>query len=106
MNIKKQATADAAQEAKDKLDEIELEILKCESSYKAANEMKRNCLQRTGILVALRFSVSSQRKRKLESDLENLTFKQKKNTWSICLRGSEGDHKLESKPECMFLMSY
>ena len=39
----------------------------------------------------------SQRKRKLESDLENLTFKQKKNTWSICPRGSEGDHKLESK---------
>lgn len=57
MNIKKQATTDAAQEAKDKLDEIELEILKCESSYKAANEMKRNFLQRTGILVALRFSV-------------------------------------------------
>ena len=83
MNIKKQATTDAAQEAKDKLDEIELEILKCESSYKAANEMKRNCLQRTGILVALRFSVSSQRKRKLESDLENLTFKQKKKTLEV-----------------------
>ena len=36
-----------------------------------------------------------QRKRKLESELENLTFKQ--NTWSMCLRESEGDHKLESQ---------
>lgn len=38
---KKQAIANAAtrQEAKDKLDQIELEILKCESSLKTANQI-------------------------------------------------------------------
>ena len=106
MNIKKQATADAAQEVKDKLDEIELEILKCESSYKAANEMKRNCLQRTGILVALRFSVSSQRKRKLESDLENLTFKQKNKHLKYMSKGKWRRSQTWKQARMYVLMSY
>ena len=92
---KKQAIADAAtrQEAKDKVDQIELEILKCESSLKVANEIiedsnnklqeelstKNKYLDCNKIQCAqYKIEIEIQRKRKLESDLEDLKFKQNK----------------------------
>ena len=91
---KKQAIANAAtrQEAKDKLDQIELEILKCESSLKTANQItegdnsklqeelsaKNKHLDCNKIQCAQsKIEIGIQRKRKLESDLEDLKFKQK-----------------------------
>ena len=89
----KQAIADAAtrQGAKDKLDKIELEVLKYESSLKAANEIiedsnnkqqeelstKNKHLDRNKIQCAQsKIEIGIQRKRKLESDLEGLQFKE------------------------------
>ena len=97
---KKQAIANAAtrQEAKDKLDQIELEILKCESSLKTANQIiegdnnklqeelsaKNKHLDRNKIQCAQsKIEIGIQRKRKLESDLEDLKFKQK--TPEVCV---------------------
>ena len=92
---KKQEIADAAtiKEAKDKVDQIELEILKCESSSKAASEIiedgnnklqeelstKNKQLDCNKIQCAQsKIEIGIQRKRKLESDLEDLKFKQNK----------------------------
>ena len=92
---KKQAITDAAtrQEFKDKVDQIELEILKCESSLKAANEIiedgnnklqeessaKNKHLDCNKIQCAQsQIEIGIQRKKKLESDLGDLKFKQNK----------------------------
>ena len=79
--------------ARDKLDQIELEILKFKTNLKAANELikdtnnkqleesstKNKHLDRNKIQCAQsKIEIGIQRKGKLESDLEDLKFKQNK----------------------------
>ena len=93
--------------------------MKCESILKAANEIleeaniklqkelsnKNKHLDRIKIqCVQLKIEIGIQRKRKLESDLENLKFKQNKHLQYMS-KGSEGDRNRESK-RFLFLLYF